>query len=85
MLIFTHTFVFEASATVFTFGQVDLQIEVSFGLFVEYSTVLPSGKMPVITGCSFPSYFLLYAVISMEFSSNVAGLILSVPFLAVIL
>ena len=74
-----------ASATVFTFGQVELQIVVSFGLSVEYSTLLPVGKMPVIIGCSSPSYVPLYAVILMESSSNVAGLILSIPFSAFIL
>ena len=74
-----------ASATVFTFGQVELQIVVSFGLSVEYSTLLPVGKMPVIIGCSSPSYVPLYAVILMESSSNVAGLILSIPFSAFML
>ena len=74
-----------AFATVFTFGQAELQIVVSFGLSVEYSTLLPVGKMPVIIGCSSPSYVPLYAVILMESSSNVAGLILSIPFSAFIL
>ena len=74
-----------AFATVFTFGQVELQIVVSFGLSVEYSTLLPVGKMPVIIGCSSPSYVPLYAVILMESSSKVAGLILSIPFWAFIL
>jgi len=73
-----------ASATVFTFGQVELQIVDSFGLSVEYSTLLPVGKMPVIIGCSSPSYIPLYAVILMEFSSKVAGLIVKVQDLSAI-